>query len=400
MSASAPPRSQKRPSASDLPIPSAEARAHSTQLMEKLHSMIGAHGGRIAFETYMNACLYLPQLGYYRCGTEKFGAGGDFITAAEESPLFAHCLARFKSRVACANQILEVGAGSGKLAAGILAWLAQHNALPDHYFILELSPELRRRQQQTLSASVPKLLERVVWLDDIPDQFSGLVIANELLDAMPVKRFRRKDGKLYEQYVTWRDGVLCYEDVLASDPRLQARVDELIAAGHIDANSPYLSEVNFVAEDWLRTLGEKLHAGVVLLLDYGYPRNAYYHAQRQMGTLMCHFRHHAHPDPLILPGIQDITAHIDFTAMADAALDVGMEIAGFTTQGYFLMNMDVLNALDVQQSHTAQYVQLANEVKKLTLPGEMGEKFKVLALSKGLEVELPGFESHDLRHLL
>jgi len=400
MSANAPPRSQKRPLASDLPVPSAEARAHSARMQEKLRSMIGAHGGRISFETYMNACLFQPQLGYYRCGTEKFGAGGDFITAAEDSLLFAQCLARFKSRVDCANQILEVGAGTGTLAAGMLSWLAQHAALPEQYFILELSPELRQRQQQTIAAALPEVLDRVVWLDDIPDQFDGMVIANELLDAMPVKRFRLKDQKLHEQFVTWRDGVLCYENVIASDARLQERVDGLIKDGHIDASGNYLSEVNFVAEDWLRTLGEKLRAAVVLLIDYGYPRSAYYHAQRHMGTLMCHFRHHVHPDPLILPSIQDITAHIDFTAMADAALAAGMDVAGFTTQGYFLMNMGVLSALDKNQTQSREYVMLANEIKKLTLPGEMGERFKVLALSKGLELAVPGFDMHDMRHLL
>lgn len=362
--------------------------------------MIVASGGRISFESYMNTCLFQPQLGYYRCGTQKFGASGDFTTAPETSPLFAHCLARFKTQVACANTILEVGAGSGRLAADILVSLAQQDALPEQYYILELSQELRQRQQQTIRDAIPEMLDSVIWLDDLPDQFNGLVIANELLDAMPVRRFRIKDQKCYEQFVSWHDGILCYEDVIASDPRLLHRVEELKRDNQIGDGGGYFSEINFMAEDWVRTLGQKLQSAVVLLIDYGYPRNAYYHPQRHQGTLMCHFQHRAHPDALILPGIQDITAHIDFTAMADAALAAGMEIAGFTTQGYFLMNMNVLAALDESLHQTSEYIMLANEIKRLTLPGEMGEQFKVLSLTKGLDAPIPGFEMHDMRQLL
>jgi len=395
------PQSGKNPRAgAGLPAPSAEAKAHSQRMMEYLQSIVAAAGGHISFEAYMNAVLFTPRLGYYRCGTEKFGAAGDFITAAEISPLFAHCLANFKSQLTCANNILEVGAGSGKLAAGILGWLSQHNALPDHYFILEVSEELRQRQLQTLREVVPSYIEQVVFLDDLPEQFDGLVLANELLDAMPVRRFRLKDNVVYEQFVCLREGVLCYEDVRRDDARLHQRVEQLSKEYGIDSVDGYLSEINFVAEDWIRTLGERLHAAVVLLIDYGYPRSSYYHPQRSTGTLMCHFRHRAHPDPLILPGVQDITAHIDFTAMADAALEAGMDVAGFTTQGYYLMNMGLLGVLDEEQHHSREYMLLANEVKKLTLPGEMGEHFKVLCLSKGLDDTIPGFATHDLRHLL
>lgn len=395
------PQSGKKPGlAGGLPAPSTEARAHCGRMMEHLQSIIAAAGGRISFEQYMNTALFAPQLGYYRCGTEKFGAAGDFITAAEISPLFARCLAKFKTQLDCANNILEVGAGSGKLAAEILRWLASENALPDRYYILELSEELRQRQLQTIRASVPEYIDKVVFLNDIPEQFDGLVLANELLDAMPVRRFRLTGDKLYEQFVTWRDGVLCYEDVVSNDTRLQQRVDELIQQCQINASRNFLSEINFMAEDWLRTLGDKMHAGVVVLIDYGYPRSSYYHAQRSAGTLMCHFRHRAHPDPLILPGVQDITAHVDFTAMADAALQAHMDVVSFTTQGYFLLNMGLLDALDPEDHQSREYVMLANEVKKLTLPGEMGEHFKVLCLSKGLDGTIPGFEMHDMRHLL
>lgn len=395
------PQSDKKPGlAGGLPAPSREARAHCGRMMEYLQSIIAAAGGRISFEQYMNTALFAPQLGYYRCGTEKFGAAGDFITAAEISPLFARCLAKFKTQLDCANNILEVGAGSGKLAAEILRWLAKDNALPDRYFILELSEELRQRQLQTIRATVPEYIDKVVFLNDIPEQYDGLVLANELLDAMPVRRFRLMGDKVYEQFVAWRDGVLCYEDVISNDTRLQQRVDELIQQCQINTSRNFLSEINFMAEDWIKTLGDKMHAAVVVLIDYGYPRSSYYHTQRSAGTLMCHFQHRAHPDPLILPGVQDITAHVDFTAMADAALQAQMDVVGFTTQGYFLLNMGLLDALDPEAHQSREYVMLANEVKKLTLPGEMGEHFKVLCLSKGLDGTIPGFEMHDLRHLL
>ena len=400
MSAVEPQSGQKPALAGGLPLPSEEARAHSIRMLEYLKSLIQDAGGRISFQAYMSAALFAPQLGYYRCGTEKFGAAGDFITAAEISPLFAQCLANFKTQLACANNILEVGAGSGKLAAGILQHLQQQDALPENYFILELSDELRQRQQQTLCAVVPDYVEKVVFLNDIPSGYDGLVLANELLDAMPVRRFRLKENNLYEQYVIWRDGVLCYEDVPSQDVRLQARVDDIKKQCEIENSRNYLSEINFVAEDWVKTLGQKINKAVMLLIDYGYPRSSYYHQQRHMGTLMCHYQHRTHPDPLILPGIQDITTHVDFTAIADAALEVDMEVAGFTTQGYFLLNIGLLTALDPQQHQSKEYVMLANEVKKLTLPGEMGEHFKVLCLSKGLDTPIPGFDMHDMRHLL
>lgn len=400
MSAVEPPAGKKPVPAGGLPVPSIEACAHCERMMAHLQSVIADAGGHISFEHYMQSVLFAPQLGYYRCGTKKFGAAGDFITAAEISPLFAQCLARFKTQIDGANNILEVGAGSGKLAAGILRWLATNDALPEHYYILELSEELRQRQLQTIRATAPDCVDRVMFLNDIPDQFSGLVIANELLDAMPVRRFHLHDNKIFEQYVIWRDGVLCYEDVESHDTRLQARIAELDQACQIKNSKDYLSEINFIAEDWIKTLAEKINAAVVLLIDYGYSRSSYYHPQRIAGTLMCHFQHRAHPDPLILPGIQDITAHVDFTAMADAALETGMEVNGFTTQGYFLLNMGLLDALDAGQHQSKEYVMLANEVKKLTLPGEMGEHFKVLCLSKGVDATIPGFDTHDLRHLL
>ena len=395
------PTGDKRSGKRDLPRPSSQASEHSAQVLQYIRDQIRQHDGRISFESFMQAALYAPGLGYYRCGSEKFGAGGDFITAPEISPLFAKCLAASIASTGLQQSCLEFGAGSGKLAVVILQELEQLNKLPEQYLILELSEELRHRQQQTLQAALPKeIYSPVHWLDALPDDFTGVVIANEVLDAMPVRRFLIKDQKISEQYVTERDGIFYYDYLLSADGRLTDRVNNLIEACQLDADGDYLSEINFMAEDLIKSLGEKLQSAIVLLIDYGYPRNAYYHVQRRQGTLMCHYQHRAHPDPLILPGIQDITAHIDFTAMADAALEVEMDVLGFTTQGHFLLENGLLANLEQTQPMTADYVVSANEVKRLTLPGEMGEHFKVLALGKQTDATICGFQSHDMRHLL
>lgn len=383
----------------DFSTPSSEANAHSLRLLEKIHMQIKAQGGAMRFDQFMQAALYQPELGYYRCGTEKFGAGGDFITAPEISPLFARSLARFVTQSGAGQTILEVGAGSGKLAANMLNVFSQQNVAPS-YQILELSGELRQRQRTTIQALCPHMLEHVQWADDIPENFEGVVLANELLDAMPVRRFRIRGQKFFEQYVDWCDGLLCYRDEVLGDVRLIDRIATLREQTSLGSVDSYLSEVNFMAEDWIRTLGKKLKRGVVLLIDYGYARNAYYHEQRSGGTLMCHYQHRAHPDPLILPGLQDITAHIDFTAMADAALEGDMEIVGFTTQGHFLLNMGVLEFAENENLAESERLAMNNEIRQLTLETEMGEQFKVMACTKNHEQPVPGFEHHDLRHQL
>jgi SAM-dependent MidA family methyltransferase len=384
----------------ELPRPGEEAMAHHLLALEKIHQQIERAGGAISFEDYMQMALYMPDYGYYRCGSQKFGASGDFVTAPEVSPLFAHCLSNFALQTNLSGNILEIGAGSGVLAANLLKQLAAQDALPQTYFILEISGELRARQQQTIQAIYPQAIQRVQWLDVLPNDFSGVVVANELLDAMPVRRFHLQGENIYEQFVCWHDGVFCYQDRPSSDQRLLERIAALKTQTTISETDEYLSEVNFLAEDWIRTLGNALAQAVVLLIDYGYPRNAYYHAQRNHGTLMCHYQHRAHPDPLILTTLQDITAYIDFTAMADAALDADMEVCGFTTQAHFLLNMGILDGLGSDIEDWPEHLQLANQVKKLTLPNEMGENFKVMALGKHYDQIVPGFAQHDLRHLL
>jgi SAM-dependent MidA family methyltransferase len=362
--------------------------------------MIEQSGGKISFQDFMQTVLFEPGLGYYRCGTEKFGQLGDFITAPESSPLFGQCLAKFIQQLKTLGHVMEVGAGSGQLAVTILKRLDEQAALPDRYYILELSSELRERQRLNIQQALPGYIENVIWLDNLPEKFKGVVIANELLDAMPVTRFKLDGKQVFEEYVVWSGEKLDYTYEVSRNQRLLTRINELVQQTSIDEAELYHSEVNFMAEDWIKSLAEHMESGVALIIDYGYPRNGYYHAQRYMGTLMCHYQHRAHPDPLLLPGIQDITAHIDFTAMADAALESGLGVVGFASQAHFLLNIGLLSLIDPEQQNLPDYLKASGEVKRLTLPGEMGESFKVMAFSKNYDGDVIGFEQHDIRHLL
>lgn len=383
-----------------LPEPGEEALLHSRKMLDAIKLAIQQSGGGLTFQQFMQMALFEPDLGYYRCGTEKFGVTGDFITAPESSPLFGQCLARFYQQSGSAGSILEVGAGSGRLAVSILEALQENSALPDAYYILELSSELRERQRRILHDAIPGYIDQVIWLDTLPEEFSGLVIANELLDAMPVIRFRIESGKVFEEYVVCDGDELAFAHEPTTNQRLLTRIEELRQQTTMSEADTYYSEVNFLAEDWIKSLADRMQSGLVVVVDYGYPRNVYYHAQRHMGTLMCHYQHRAHPDPLLFPGIQDITAHIDFTAMADAALAAGMDVAGFTTQAHFLLNLGLLELLETRQEDLPTYLRSSSEVKRLTLPGEMGEGFKVLVLTKNYQTDVSGFEQNDIRHLL
>ncbi len=387
-----------------LPPPSPEAQAHSARLQALITAEIAASGGVISFARYMELALYAPGLGYYSAGARKFGAAGDFITAPELSPLFARCLARQCEQVLRAlgrADVLEVGAGSGVLVAEMLNALAQLGCLPEHYFILERSADLRERQQALLRERVPQWLERVVWLERLPAApFRGVVLANELLDALPVHLFTIADDGPRELCVGVGDGdgdgALTWRTAPLSDPGLQTRLAAIRRTLGEDALPlGYTSEINLAAEAWLGSVAEVLAAGVILLIDYGFPRHEYYHSQRASGTLMCHYRHRAHGDPLFLPGLQDITAHVDFTALAEAALDNELSVAGYTTQGAFLLASGITEQLAA--AGEKEQLQLAQHVKKLTLPHEMGELFKVLALTRGFDEPLLGFAWRDLR---
>ena len=378
----------------ELPSPSVEERALSARLSDVIRTEI-ADNDSIAFARFMELALYAPGLGYYAAGKEKFGAAGDYITAPESFPLFARCLAQTTADVIAqlgGGDILEVGAGSGQLAAGLLAELAARGALPHRYFILDVSADLRARQAQTLRVRVPELYARVHWLDRLPVRgFRGVVLGNELLDAMPVERFRVcKDG-IRQRRVTWRDEGLQWTEV-AANAEIIARVAPL------GLPTDYISEISFAAEAWVRSVADILAAGAVLLFDYGFPRAEYYHPERSDGTLMCHYRHRAHGDPLTLVGLQDITAHVDFTAIAEAAVESGLEVVGYTSQAAFLLGSGLETfAAQSDPADVRAHLALTQQIKKLTMPHEMGELFKVIALGRGMNRPLSAFALQDRR---
>jgi len=386
----------------ELPPPNEIAQAHSENLIAFIKTVLDKNGGRISFQHYMELALYAPGLGYYAAGSSKLGEEGDFITAPEISPLFSQTLANAILPALNDDEIiLEVGAGRGRMAADILLYLKQQDKLPEEYWILELSADLRERQQETIATCIPEFLERVKWLDELPEHFSGVVIANELLDAMPVQLFQKKDNDINEINVIWQDDRFAFQLQSSFDERLVHRVKNIEAELAREFDSGYISEINFAAEDWLKSIAERLQSGIIILIDYGFPRHEYYHNQRNQGTLMCHYRHRTHPDAFIYPGLQDITAHVDFTAMADAALETGMRVMGYTNQVNFLMGAGLteLAALDKEQDVKKQ-MDIAGQIKKLTLPHEMGELFKVIGFSKNCDVVLPAFQFRDLREYL
>ncbi len=378
-----------------LPAPAPDAQAYSDALVRHIAAAIAAAGGWIGFDRFMNLALYAPAMGYYSGGARKFGAAGDFVTAPEISPVFGATLARQAEQIMrlSAPQILEAGAGSGKLAADLLCELEGRNALPERYAILELSGELRARQHETLAAAVPHLLERVTWLDRLPEHFDGLVLANELLDALPVQLVRWRDSGIFERGVAWQKGAFVWADRPATG-RLLRRAQAL--AEEYALPDGYLSEIGRVAADWTAAWGGILGRGALLLIDYGFPRHEFYHAQRDAGTLMCHYRHHSHGEPFFLPGLQDITAHVDFTAIVEAGFDAGLDFLGYTLQGVFLINCGIGEHLQRAEGEAMpKRLATAKAINKLVSPAEMGELFKVMVLGKGVEETLIGFSEGD-----
>ncbi len=384
-----------------LPMPDAAMQQHSVALTEHIIQRIQQAGGQIPFSEFMQHALYAPALGYYSGGLHKFGEQGDFITAPELSPLFSCCVAHQCYQVLSAlpaeqRVILEFGAGSGRMATDILIALEQADCLPAQYWILELSSELQHRQRERLQAEAPNLVSRVQWLSQLPDApFSGVVLGNEVLDAMPVERFHVAENAALERfYVTWQDEQFAWqvsnEEMAELNTLLEPFLDTL--------PSGYMSEYNPFLADWMQNIARCLQHGLILLFDYGFPRAEFYHPQRDEGTLMCHYRHHAHSDPLCLVGLQDITAHVDFTAVAETAHDAGLNIAGYTTQASFLLSCGISDLMQqIDPNDTVNWLRQTQQAKKLLLPSEMGELFKVIALTQGLEdVPLLGF-SHDER---
>ena len=378
-----------------LPTPDPDASLHSRRLQAHIADAIADAGGWISFARFMELALYAPGLGYYSGGARKFGAAGDFVTAPELTPAFAQSLATQVAQIMAvsARQILEVGAGSGRLAADLLAELAQRGATPERYLILELSGELRERQRQTIAATVPHLLARVHWLDALPTHLDGLVLANELLDAIPAHLVRWQDDTIAERGVSLGDDGFEWAERPATATVL-ARARAL--SGNVTAGEGYLSEIGLAAAAWTASWAAILGRGALLLIDYGFPRREFYHPQRNEGTLMCHYRHHAHPDPFFLPGLQDITVHVDFTAIAEAGTEAGLDFLGYTNQATFLLNCGLTDVVArTPATDAARYLPLANAVHKLISPAEMGELFKVIALGRGIDEPLVGFTAGD-----
>ena len=380
----------------DLPPPTPEALAHSKRVRALIRADIKRAGGRVPFSRFMELALYAPGLGYYSAGARKFGAAGDFVTAPEISPLFSHCLGRQSAEVLQAlegGDVLELGAGSGAMAAHLLQEMRRLEREPKRYLILEVSADLRQRQRETIKARAPEFLPRMQWLDKLPESFTGVMLGNEVLDALPVVRFRKQRFG-FREFAVAAEGEGFRWELVEPSPDL----DDTLATLESELPGPfaegYVSEYCPTLVPLITSLAASLTRGAMLFLDYGYTRAAYYHPERSTGTLMCHYRQRAHGDPFLYVGLQDITAHVDFSAVAEAGREAGLELAGYSTQAHFLL------ALGIGEAAINVGGAAVQQVKRLTLPEEMGELFKAIGFIKGIDIELGGFSLRDLSHTL
>ncbi len=391
-----------------VPEPGLDAIAHSEKLNQHLLDLASKNNNSLTFSLFMENCLYAPGLGYYSAGAEKIGESGDFITAPEISPLFSEALAAQIAQVLeeCKKQqpanILEFGAGRGVMAVDILSRLQQMDCLPETYYILEVSADLKQTQQNTIKQLLPQLSSRVKWISTLPEHgFNGVMLANEVVDAMPVTVFKKEQGQFKSKDIVLNEGQWQWQINQKLDQKLQQWGEKLEQRLGYSLPEGYESEVNQLQSPWLEALSDNLQKGMILLVDYGFPEKEYYHPQRP-GTLMCHYRHFSHSDPLVLLGLQDITAHVDFTALAETAFQQGLQVAGYTDQGTFLTNCGILERMEllggIDDEKIARYSQ---QIKLLILPTEMGELFKVIAFTKNLDsVNLLGFIMGDRRSRL
>jgi SAM-dependent MidA family methyltransferase len=387
-----------------LPISSPESQVLSQQLADLIQQKIENNNGWIDFATFMHMALYTPGLGYYAGGAKKFGQGGDFVTAPEISPLFAQTFARqyaqLQANIHAASRadvlecnIMELGAGTGKLAKDLLLELQVLDALPSQYFILEVSDYLRQIQRETCEKELPvELFEKLVWLETLPKNFNGLIFGNEVLDAIPVNILHKKPEGWRERGVSF-EGDFVWQDKDFSQPNLADNLSE-------DLPIDYLTEVCPVASALVSSLAVCLESGAILFIDYGFSANEYYHPQRNQGTLMCHYQQLAHDNPLVNVGLQDITAHMNFSQIAMLCKPISMRVAGYTNQAQFLINCGILDILAQHSPDSPQYMKLAAAAQKLLSPAEMGELFKVIALTKNFDKPLIGFKSGDKSHTL
>jgi SAM-dependent MidA family methyltransferase len=381
-----------------LPTASAEAQASSQQLVCALQQRIHDAGGWIPFSLYMEQALYAQGLGYYTAGSHKLGAAGDFVTAPEMTPLFGATLARQIAELLpqTAGTLYEFGAGSGRLAVDLLRELETLNCLPQRYCIIDLSPDLIERQRQTLSRELPHLIERIEWLAQLPSEMDGVIIGNEVLDAMPCELIHWTPAPQQRGVSLDHDQQFVWQDRPITDASLQQQAEQL----PIDAQD-YLSEINLNNQAFISTLAARLTRGAIVLIDYGFPQREYYHPQRNMGTLIGHYRHHTVDDPFTLPGLMDLTCHVDFSAVAVAGIDAGLDLIGYTNQAQFLINCGITEVLQrLDPNDIKIWAPQAGAVQKLLSPAEMGELFKVIGWGKGVDINWLGFIHGDRCHTL
>ena len=379
-----------------LPPPQPEAAQHSAQLAEHIASTIANESDWIPFSRYMELALYAPGMGYYTAGSRKFGHEGDFITAPEISPMFARCFALQAVQVldAVGGDILELGPGSGVFAADLYAELKSLGKAPGRYRLLEVSPDLRERQKRLIAERFPADLDRFEWIDALPEKIRGLVIGNEVLDVVPFDIVHRHRGDVLERGVIVTEAGFAWDDVALPAGELKRRAEAVIPPG----DYAYTTEISLAAEALVRTISASLEAGLAIFIDYGFSEREFYHPQRSGGTLRCHYRHRFHGDPFFMPGLQDITAHVDFTALSRAAEQGGSEVYGYTTQAYFLISCGLAVLVSSgDPTATLSKLKATSAVHRLISPSEMGELFKVLGFGKGFDTPILGFQS--ARHL-
>nr|WP_199066412.1 SAM-dependent methyltransferase [Chromobacterium sp. ASV5] len=377
-----------------LPDAGPDALAISRKLCERIAAEIAERGDWMPFSRFMELALYAPGLGYYAAGSLKLGEAGDFITAPELSPLFSRTLARQLAELLpqTGGDLIEFGAGSGRLAADLLTELHALGALPRRYAIVDLSPDLIARQRETLAALPEALRSRVEWLNALPAAIDGIMIGNEVLDAMPCELvFRDGEKNLRQRGVAIRDGAFAFEDRDFEDPRLAALAAELIPE-----IPRYETEISLANRAFIATLAGALARGAILMIDYGHAAREYYHPERSMGTLLGHYRHHTVQDPFYLPGLMDLTCHVDFSAVAQAGLDAGLDLIGYASQGQFLVNCGITSQLaHLDPGNVRDYLPLAKAAQRLLSPQEMGETFKVIGFGKNVAIDWLGFAEGD-----
>lgn len=388
-----------------LPEPGADERAHSDELTALIRNEITAQGA-IPFARYMELVLYAPGLGYYSAGRTKFGAAGDFVTAPELGALFARTIARALAptlrELGAEADFVELGGGSGAFALACLRELAAQDALPRRYRILEPSADLRERQRERLAAELPAdLAARAEWIARPPETpWRGVLFANEVVDALPTTRFHIRDGEVFEEYIAL-DGEALVRTDRPADALVSSAVRHVERALDAPFADGYRSEILPQLPYWIQAVTATLEAGVALFVDYGYPRREYYLPERRDGTLVCHYRHRAHADPLHWPGLADLTAFVDFTALAEAGVGAGFDFVGYAPQGQFLLASGLTGLLEeAQDMDEAARLRLVAEAKRLTLPGDMGERFQAIAFARGVDDALPGLAAFDLSRRL